>query len=162
MSHWRRGGHFNRTQDILQRNQSGTCKGASTYWAPNTRHCEASYFLHSKVKSMSHFIYLTSQLLQPLQNLTQQKKLNCSKELEEYFCSIKQVLSSLPTLMPPCFEQPFFVNPSVGIETLEASLLQKIHIVVRWSLCTFQVEWFWRVRRLTQRWNEWCQLQFLQ
>ena len=76
-----------------------------------------------KVKYMSRFIHLTSQLLQPLQKLTQQVELNWSEELEEYFCSIKQVLSSLPTLMPPCFDQSFYVNPSVGAEIVSTTTL---------------------------------------
>ena len=78
-----------------------------------------------KVKYMSSFIYLSSQLLHPLQKLTQQVEFFWIEELEEYFCSIKQVLSSLPVLMPPCFEQSFFVNPSIGAKTMGAALLQQ-------------------------------------
>ena len=35
------------------------------------------------------------------------------------------MLSSLPTLLPPLWDQPFFVNPSVGSESIGAILLQK-------------------------------------
>ena len=35
------------------------------------------------------------------------------------------VLRSLPTLLPPLWDQPFFVNPSVGSESIGAILLQK-------------------------------------
>ncbi|MCO5599168.1 hypothetical protein L7F22_053268 [Adiantum nelumboides] len=77
-----------------------------------------------KVKYMSRFIHLASELLHPLQRLTQQVEFVWSKELEEYFCSIKVVLSKLPTLMPPCWEFTFFVSSSVGKETLGAVLLQ--------------------------------------
>ncbi|MCO5579987.1 hypothetical protein L7F22_033854 [Adiantum nelumboides] len=48
-----------------------------------------------------------------------------SKELEEYFCSIKVVLSELPALMPPCWESTFFVSSSVSKETMGAILLQQ-------------------------------------
>ncbi|MCO5610844.1 hypothetical protein L7F22_065086 [Adiantum nelumboides] len=78
-----------------------------------------------KVKYMSRFIHLASELLHPLQRLTQQVEFVWSKELEEYFCSIKVVLSELPTLMPPCWEFTFFVSSSVGKETLGAVLLQQ-------------------------------------
>ncbi|MCO5551417.1 hypothetical protein L7F22_004920 [Adiantum nelumboides] len=78
-----------------------------------------------KVKYMSRFIHLASELLHPLQRLTQQVEFVSSKELEEYFCSIKVVLSELPTLMPLCWEFTFFVSSSVGKETLGAVLLQQ-------------------------------------
>ncbi|MCO5561636.1 hypothetical protein L7F22_015257 [Adiantum nelumboides] len=78
-----------------------------------------------KVKYMSRFIHLASELLHPLQRLTQQVEFVWSKELEEYFCSIKVVLSELPTLMSPCWEFTFFVSSSVGKETLGAVLLQQ-------------------------------------
>ncbi|MCO5548825.1 hypothetical protein L7F22_002287 [Adiantum nelumboides] len=74
---------------------------------------------------MSRFIHLASELLHPLQRLTQQVEFVWSKELEEYFCSIKVVLSELPTPMPPCWEFTFFVSSSVGKETLGAVLLQQ-------------------------------------
>ena len=35
------------------------------------------------------------------------------------------MLSSLPTLLPPLWDQPFFVNPSVGFDSIGAILLQK-------------------------------------
>ncbi|MCO5594824.1 hypothetical protein L7F22_048858 [Adiantum nelumboides] len=78
-----------------------------------------------KVKYMARFIHLTSELLHPLQKLTQQVEFAWSKDLEEYFKSIKMVLSELPTLMPPCWDFPFFVNPSVGAESIGAILLQQ-------------------------------------
>ncbi|MCO5551648.1 hypothetical protein L7F22_005152 [Adiantum nelumboides] len=78
-----------------------------------------------KVKYMARFIYLASELLHPLQKLTQQVEFTWSKDLEEYFKSIKMVLSELSTLMPPCWDYPFFVNPSVGPESIGAILLQQ-------------------------------------
>ncbi|MCO5562072.1 hypothetical protein L7F22_015698 [Adiantum nelumboides] len=78
-----------------------------------------------KVKYMARFIHLTSELLHPLQKLTQQVEFAWSEDLEEYFKSIKMVLSELPTLMPPCWDFPFFVNPSVGAESIGSILLQQ-------------------------------------
>ncbi|MCO5577349.1 hypothetical protein L7F22_031178 [Adiantum nelumboides] len=78
-----------------------------------------------KVKYMARFIHLASELLHPLQKLTQQVEFAWSEDLEEYFKSIKMVLSELPTLMPPCWDFPFFVNPSVGVESIGAILLQQ-------------------------------------
>ncbi|MCO5592239.1 hypothetical protein L7F22_046237 [Adiantum nelumboides] len=78
-----------------------------------------------KVKYMARFIHLASELLHPLQKLTQQVEFAWSEDLEEYFKSIKMVLSELPTLMPPCWDFPFFVNPSVGTESIGAILLQQ-------------------------------------
>ena len=34
-------------------------------------------------------------------------------------------MSSLPTLLPPLWDQPFIVNPSVGFDSIGAILLQK-------------------------------------
>ncbi|MCO5613006.1 hypothetical protein L7F22_067279 [Adiantum nelumboides] len=78
-----------------------------------------------KVKYMARFIHLASELLHPLQKLTQQVEFAWLEDLEEYFKSIKMVLSELPTLMPPCWDFPFFVNPSVGVESIGAILLQQ-------------------------------------
>ncbi|MCO5591789.1 hypothetical protein L7F22_045781 [Adiantum nelumboides] len=78
-----------------------------------------------KVKYMARFIHLGSELLHPLQKLTQQLEFAWSEDLKEYFKSIKMVLSELPTLMPPCWDFPFFVNPSVEAESIGAILLQQ-------------------------------------
>ncbi|MCO5614677.1 hypothetical protein L7F22_068961 [Adiantum nelumboides] len=78
-----------------------------------------------KVKYMSRFIHLASEMLYPLQKLTQQVEFAWSDELEEYFNGIKMVLSELPTLMSPCWEFPFFVNPIVGTNTIGAIILQQ-------------------------------------
>ncbi|MCO5603931.1 hypothetical protein L7F22_058087 [Adiantum nelumboides] len=78
-----------------------------------------------KVKYMASFIHLASELLHPLKKLTQQVEFSWSEDLEECFKSIKMVLSKLPTLMPPCWDFPFFVNPSVGAKSIGAILLQQ-------------------------------------
>ena len=51
--------------------------------------------------------------------------LSLQDESEESFQEFKRVLSSLPSLLPPLWDQPFFVNPSVGSKYLGAIVLQK-------------------------------------
>ena len=48
-----------------------------------------------------------------------------AEESEATFQEIKKVLGSLPTVLPPIWDLPFFVNPSVGSDSLGAILLQK-------------------------------------
>ena len=78
-----------------------------------------------KVRYFGRFIHQLSQLAFPLQCLTNAPTLAWDKESEDSFQEIKMVLSSLPTLLPPLWDQPFFVNPSVGLESVGAILLQK-------------------------------------
>ena len=66
-----------------------------------------------------------SQLAFPLQQLTNAQTLVWAEESEATFQEVKRVLSSLPTILPPVWDQPFFVNPSVGSDSLGAILLQK-------------------------------------
>ena len=81
-------------------------------------------FLH-KVRYFGRFIHHLSQLALPLQRLTNAPTLAWDEESEECLQEVKTVLSSLPTLLPPLWDQPFFVNPSVGSESVGAILLQK-------------------------------------
>ena len=60
-----------------------------------------------------------------MQCLTNAPTLVWRDEIEESFQEVKRVLSSLPTLLPPLWDQPFFLNPSVGSDSLGAILLQK-------------------------------------
>ena len=78
-----------------------------------------------KVRYFGRFIHQLSQLAFPLQRLTNASVLVWSEESEKSFQEVKKVLSSLPTLLPPLWDQPFFVNPSVGSDSLGAILLQK-------------------------------------
>ena len=78
-----------------------------------------------KVRYFGRFIHQLSQLAFPLQRLTNASTLSWSEESEESFQEVKTVLISLPTLLPPLWDQPFFVNPSVGSESIGAILLQK-------------------------------------
>ena len=78
-----------------------------------------------KVRYLSKFIDLLSQLILPLQQLTNQNTFSWNEESEQCFKEVKKVFSFLPTIAPPNWEQVFFVNPSVGEDTLGALLMQK-------------------------------------
>ncbi|MCO5581351.1 hypothetical protein L7F22_051324 [Adiantum nelumboides] len=78
-----------------------------------------------KIKYMSRFIHLSSELLHPLQQIAKSIEFVWTPLLDQYFGSIKEILASLPTIMPPCFKSAFYVNPSVGCETVGATLLQQ-------------------------------------
>ena len=78
-----------------------------------------------EVRYFGRFIHQLSQIAFPLQRLTNASTLIWSEESEESFQEIRTVLSSLPTLLPPLWDHPFFVNPSVGSESIGAILLQK-------------------------------------
>ena len=78
-----------------------------------------------KVRYFGRFIHLLSQVVLPLQRLTNAEALQWNDECTERFEEVKSILSSLPTILPPCWEQEFFVNPSVGLESIGAVLLQK-------------------------------------
>ena len=77
------------------------------------------------MKYFGRFIHQLSQLALPLQRLTNASILVWDKESEETFQEVKKVLSSLPTLLPSLWDQPFFVNPSLGSDSIGAILLQK-------------------------------------
>ena len=78
-----------------------------------------------KVRYFGRFIHQLSQLALPLQRLTNASSLAWDEESEECFQEVKMVLSSLPTLLPPLWDQPFYVNLSVGSDFVGAILLQK-------------------------------------
>ena len=79
-----------------------------------------------KVRYFGRFIQQLSQLAFPLQQLTNAQTLVWAEESEVTFQEIKKVLGSLPNILPPpIWDQPFYVNPSVGSDSLRAILLQK-------------------------------------
>ena len=78
-----------------------------------------------KVKYMTRFISLSSQILYPLQQAAKQDPLKWSEECESTFQNVKEVLGSLPAMQAPNFEQDFYVNPYVGEDAIGAMLLQK-------------------------------------
>ena len=76
-----------------------------------------------KVRYLSRFIDLISQLILPLQQLTNQSTFSWDEVSKQRFREVKQVLSSLPTIAPPNWEEIFYVNPSVGDDTLGSLLM---------------------------------------
>ena len=78
-----------------------------------------------KVRYFGRFIHQLSQLTLPLLHLTNASVLVWDEESEETFQEVKKVLSSLPTLLLPLWDQPLFVDPSVGSNSIGAILLQK-------------------------------------
>ena len=78
-----------------------------------------------KVRYFGRFIHQLSQLAFPLQQLTNAQTLVWAEESEFTFQEVKRVLSSLSTILSPVWDLPFFVNPSVGSDSLGAILLQK-------------------------------------
>ena len=38
---------------------------------------------------------------------------------------MKKVLGTLPTILPPCWDEDFYINPSVGMDSIGAVLMQK-------------------------------------
>ncbi|MCO5590345.1 hypothetical protein L7F22_044314 [Adiantum nelumboides] len=78
-----------------------------------------------KVRYLSRFIHLLSQVVLPLQQLTHSNTFNWSEENEQQFNEIKELLSSLPAIAPPRWEETFYVNPSVGSDSIGAVLMQK-------------------------------------
>ena len=51
--------------------------------------------------------------------------LQWDEQCEEVFQCVKEVLGGLPAMQAPDWEQPFYVNPSVGEDAIGAMLLQK-------------------------------------
>ncbi|MCO5604218.1 hypothetical protein L7F22_058381 [Adiantum nelumboides] len=78
-----------------------------------------------KVRYLSRFIHLLSQVVLPLQQLTHNNTFNWSEENEQQFNEIKELLSSLPTIAPPRWKETFYVNRSVGSDSIGAVLMQK-------------------------------------
>ena len=60
-----------------------------------------------KVRYFGRFIHQLSQLAFPLQQLTNAQTLVWVEESEATFQEIKKVLGSLPTVLPPIWDQPF-------------------------------------------------------
>ncbi|MCO5601341.1 hypothetical protein L7F22_055461 [Adiantum nelumboides] len=78
-----------------------------------------------KVKYLSRFIHLASQLLYPLQQAIKNDPLEWTHESEDVFDKVKEILSTLPIIQAPDWEKEFYVNPSVGDNAIGAMLLQR-------------------------------------
>ncbi|MCO5570420.1 hypothetical protein L7F22_024141 [Adiantum nelumboides] len=78
-----------------------------------------------KVRYMSRFIHLSSQIISPLQQLANQEVFSWEQEHLECFNEVKEVLGSLPTIMPPNSKGTYYLCPSVGLDAFGAVLMQK-------------------------------------
>ncbi|MCO5605681.1 hypothetical protein L7F22_059865 [Adiantum nelumboides] len=78
-----------------------------------------------KVRYMSCFIHLLSQIISPLQQLANQEVFSWEQEHLECFNEVKEVLGSLPTIMPPDPQGIYYLCPSVGLDAFGAVLMQK-------------------------------------
>ncbi|MCO5580227.1 hypothetical protein L7F22_034093 [Adiantum nelumboides] len=78
-----------------------------------------------KVRYMSRFIHLLSQIISPLQQLASQEVFSWEQEHLECFNEVKEVLGSLPTIMPPDPQGIYYLCPSVGLDAFGAILMQK-------------------------------------
>ncbi|MCO5602428.1 hypothetical protein L7F22_056560 [Adiantum nelumboides] len=78
-----------------------------------------------KVRYMSRFIHLLSQIISPLQQLANQEVFSWEQEHLECFNEVKEVLGSLPTIMPLDPQGTYYLCPSVGLDAFGAVLMQK-------------------------------------
>ncbi|MCO5571283.1 hypothetical protein L7F22_025021 [Adiantum nelumboides] len=78
-----------------------------------------------KVRYMSRFIHLLSQIISPLQQLANQEVFSWEQEHLECFNEVKEVLGSLPTIMSPDPQGIYYLCPSVGLDAFGAVLMQK-------------------------------------
>ncbi|MCO5570631.1 hypothetical protein L7F22_024358 [Adiantum nelumboides] len=78
-----------------------------------------------KVRYMSRFIHLLSQIISPLQQLANQEVFSWEQEHLECFNEVKEVLGSLPTIMPPDPQGIYYLCPSVGMDAFGDVLMQK-------------------------------------
>ena len=76
-----------------------------------------------KVKYMTRFIKMTSQLLYPLQQTMKEEPLQWNEDCEAVFNQVKEVLSEIACVKAPDFAQMFYVNPSFGPDAVGAILL---------------------------------------
>ncbi|MCO5549312.1 hypothetical protein L7F22_002780 [Adiantum nelumboides] len=74
---------------------------------------------------MSRFIHLLSQIISPLQQLANQEVFSWEQEHLECFNEVKEVLGSLPTIMPPDPQGTYYLCPSVGLDAFGVVLMQK-------------------------------------
>ena len=87
---------------------------------------QLSTFIH-KVKYMFRFIPLSSQLLFP--QVAKEDPLLWTKNCEEVFHKVKEILEALPTMQSSNFEKLFYVNPSMGEDAIGAMFIQKGKII---------------------------------
>ncbi|MCO5613481.1 hypothetical protein L7F22_067758 [Adiantum nelumboides] len=78
-----------------------------------------------KVRYMSCFIHLLSQIISPLRKLANQEVFSWEQEHLECLNEVKEFLGSLPTIMLPNPQGTYYLCPSVGLDAFGAILMQK-------------------------------------
>ncbi|MCO5581405.1 hypothetical protein L7F22_035289 [Adiantum nelumboides] len=78
-----------------------------------------------KIRYMSCFIHLLSQIISPLRQVANQEVFSWEQEHLECFNEVKEVLGSLSTIMPPDPQGTYNLCPSVGLDAFGAILMQK-------------------------------------
>lgn len=81
-------------------------------------------FVH-KVRYLSRSFGMLAEYIHPLPKATQRDPFRWTEVEEKAFQNIKEKLSMLPILMPPNWENPFYVSLSVGSHAVGAVLMQK-------------------------------------
>lgn len=92
--------------------------------APPTETRQLHTFLQ-KVKYLSRFISMLSQVLYPLQQVVKKMPLQWTSECGEVFEAVKEIVGRVSSIKAPDFNKTFYVNPSVGPDALGAILLQQ-------------------------------------
>ena len=78
-----------------------------------------------KVRYLSRSFQMLVEYIQPLQRASMRDPFVWGKVEQNAFEEVKDRLSTLPILMPPNWDQPFYVSLSVGVEAVGAVLMQK-------------------------------------
>ena len=108
-----------------KRNPSGSFKSQSHSCITAPTSTKQVVTFNQKVRYMSRFIHLLSKVISPLQKLENQSNFVWEEEHEECFKEVKNVLSSLPTMMSPNPEETYYLTPSVGSSAIGSVLMQK-------------------------------------
>ena len=78
-----------------------------------------------KVRYLSRSFCMLAEYVHPLQKATQQDPFTWTQVEQNAFESVKDKLSTLPIMMPPSWNQIFYLSLSVGTYALGAVLIQK-------------------------------------
>ena len=76
-----------------------------------------------KVRYLAHFIHLLAQMVSTLQKLAHASHFVWTIEHEQDFEEVKNVLSTLPVIKPPQWDQTFYICLGIGTEAFGSVLL---------------------------------------
>ncbi|MCO5558871.1 hypothetical protein L7F22_012460 [Adiantum nelumboides] len=78
-----------------------------------------------KLRYLSRSFCMLGEYVHPLQKATQKDPFVWTKYEQEAFENVKDKLSMLPIIMPPCWDDMFYLSLSVGEHAIRAILMQK-------------------------------------